>query len=119
MDTLGEYTWLVVRMVYPVGLLAVSLRALALWWMRRLRVADGIGYAVFLLFIAAAILQLWDVAGLWSAVPVLIGAILAALWARADLTRLAAHRAGDSPEILGFFLISRDRVPDAVRNWFA
>jgi hypothetical protein len=118
MDDVVHAAWVAVKAVYPVALLVLSVRGLALWGTDRLRVTDWLGYVILGLFLAAGLIQLGEGFGPWGVVPALLGVGGGLVWVRRDQRILRDRDRGDGQEILGFFLVSRHRVPVGVRNWF-
>lgn len=119
MDELLNLVWVIVKSLYPIALLILSVRGFSLWVARRVRVTDWLGYTVFGVFLAAGLIHLWDMMGPWGIVPAMAGFGAGLVWAIRDQRVLEARGRGSDGEILGFFLISRRRVPAGVRNWFS
>lgn len=118
MDELFQSVWVVFKTLYPIALLILSVRGFGLWAIRRVRVADWLGYTAFGLFLAAGLIHLWDMLGAWGIIPAIAGVGVGIVWAIHDQRVIDERENGSDGEVLGFFLVSRRRVPAGVRNWF-
>jgi hypothetical protein len=113
-----HYVLAAIEAVYPIVLLVLSVRTFVLWGVDRLRVTDWLGYIVFGVFLAAGLIGAWESLGTWGVASAVIGVGVGLAWVRRDRRILRGRDQDDGQEIVGFFLVSRHRVPDGVRNWF-